>query len=135
MWPVLRVAGPNFDVDALLAEFPHVQPDTVWHRGEPSRRGPRTDSGFSIALDEAPAAAQVMAECRRAFAGFEAALATANARGAESMLDIGMTLDVPKVVARSVCFSNEDLRWLVSLGVSLEVSMYVASGDVEVEPG
>jgi hypothetical protein len=54
---VLRASGPDFDVDAFLADSP-LKPDAVFRKGEPApvpRRGPQNArlSGFNHTVSQA----------------------------------------------------------------------------------
>ena len=45
----LLVAAPELDVDAILAAHPEVEPDAIWHVGDPHGHRLRASNGFGLA--------------------------------------------------------------------------------------
>lgn len=129
MRPVWRVRGADFQVDAFLREFAIVGSPRVWHRGDPTRRGPAVDSGFTVRLPEADDVSQVIEQVRAYFAQCTGACRALRSRGVASTLDIGVAIDLPHVVARLVRVEAADLRWLADTGLDLELSVYAASDE------
>jgi hypothetical protein len=123
---VLRVGSPRFDVDAFLAAHPSIEPDSVWHVGEPRViRRFRDTSGFNLsAAAEAPTWRELVERSPAFLEGIRPMLIAARELGLVPQLDFGIDVGTEKAFTRSCAFSPEHIRALAEFGVEVCVSAY-----------
>jgi len=127
---VLRASAIDFDVDDFVAEFPDLQPERIWHRGDVRlRQDPTGDSGLNKTLAEGDVFGDVMRLVRQQLSKLAPALSSLRERRVVSVVDIGMTLELGRHLSRSVRFKADDIALLEHLGLDVEVSAYISSGD------
>ena len=127
----LRVASAGLDVDGILAAHPNVQPDAVWHAGEPHGvRRTHTNDGFNlpvVASEQTWAALveRTLAELDR----LRPLLLDVQRLGVVPEVDFGVAVGTPDAFVRSCHFGLEDVRRFAELGVSVCVTAYPTKED------
>ncbi len=126
---VLRVWSPRFDVDPFLAAHPSIEPDTVWHLGEPRAVGRvRDSSGFNLSVPvEARNWGELLERSMTFLDGIRPVLIAARELGLVPQLDFGIDVGTEEAFIRSCTFSPEQLRALAEFGVEVCVSAYPTS--------
>jgi hypothetical protein len=129
---VLRVSGPDLDVDEFLSR--HDLPvDRIWRRGESRRRGGvHDDSGFNLTIAEVTSLETLGQELSSFLEGSRAMRASLAAAGAHADLDVGLM--VFAVTPTSVDFSPRLLAALATEGIALRVTGYPCSEEEADEP-
>jgi hypothetical protein len=122
---VLRVSGPDLDVDEFLSR--HDLPvDRVWRRGESRPRGGVHDaSGFNLTIAEVTSLETLGQELSSFLERSRAMRASLAAAGAHAELDVGLM--VFAVTPTSVDFSPQLLAALATEGIALRVTGYPCS--------
>lgn len=122
----LRVASPSLDVDAVLAAHPNVEPDAVWHAGEPhGLRRTHTDNGFNVSVVDAEQTWRALVD--RTLVELDRLrpfLLDVQRLGAVPQVDFGVAVGTPEAFVRSCEFALDDLRRFVEFGVSVCVTAY-----------
>jgi hypothetical protein len=125
---VLRVQGPQVDVDRCLAWLPKDRIDRVWRAGE-RRLGGRISvaSGFSLLLAEGKDSEQVLGSALLVLETIAVDLAELTRDGANSELDLGLMVgaDAPT----SVRIPVDLLGKLHGFNISLVVGAYPCSDE------
>lgn len=130
MWlAVLSASGAEFDPDAYL-RWAGLEPDAVWHVGEPRFRGePHAESGFNICVADERSMDALVETMRDWLTAHRLVLAALGKAGAKAELDVGMTVGSAKQFAASVSLEPSDLALLAELGLVYCVSAYPAADD------
>ena len=128
MTAVLRVDGPELDVEECRKWLPEGSLECVWQVGEKSRRGEvRTTSGFNLVLSESENPRELVRETLRVFAVVAGRVADLVRGGATAEIDFALF-----VTARgpeSLILGPEVLRRIEQHGVGVTVSAYPCSED------
>lgn len=139
MWlAVLHASGAVFDPETYLRRS-GLQPDAVWHVGEPrSRGGPHADSGFNVCVADECSREALVAKVRYWLNAHGRAMAALRDAGATAELDVGMSVGSTKQFAASMSLELSDLALLAKLGLADRVSAYPDDDDgddeTKVEP-
>ncbi len=128
---LLVIAGETLDVDAMLGNSSFT-PCLIWRRGEPSSRRsapPHRDSGLKILVSGDTDVRQQIRDAisflRENTASLKRLIAT---NGAETaIIDFGWSFNYEHYPAQFRFFPIELLSECVSIGLSIEVSVYASS--------
>ena len=120
---VWRTSSPDLDVDALVREFA-LEPDALWHKGDPSRRKPESESGLNLDVARSRSTADAVQESLRFVEQNRELLSRVHALGASSVLDLGVMVGSETSFAPSVRLSRELLLACLEQHVELHISCY-----------
>jgi hypothetical protein len=124
---VLDVSGSEFDVDLFLEGIELSENDSIWHRGEPTLvRGKECEnSGFRIFMGEGDSLDSMIFQSVSLLQEKLKNKLMTNLPGYSKCLRVGFFWDVDSSLAvQSIEMTNESMRLLVELGISLSVSIY-----------
>jgi hypothetical protein len=123
---VLRVQGPQLDLDQCLKWIPETSIEAQWRVGSKRIGGKvNTTSGFTLLLGEGENHRRALEAAIAAFHRVAARVAELIQSGASAEVDCGLMVTAGG--SQSVEFAPEFLRALEQAGVSLVVSAYPCS--------
>jgi hypothetical protein len=127
---VLRVYGPELDLDACLKWLPRPRVEKTWKVGDAGRRGKAQDTnGLHLLLAEGGDLSQALNDAVRVLSSLKDQI--------RSLVDAGNTADVEVAVfvyppvPRTIGFDEAFLLNVIEAGARLEVSAYPRSRDDE----
>jgi hypothetical protein len=132
---VLRVEGKD---DALknVLEVLRCKPDTTWKKGESKHRGGKHGkSGFTSLIAEAATPRDMVTAVRRFLTECCAQVVSFPDHGLTAELSVGVTVGDSAQFVASIELTRDDLSMMGSLGLSLNVSAYPTSDELNALPG
>lgn len=130
MLAVLRMWGPNLDLDRSVQQLPCENVQKVWRAGELGRGGKRnTTSGLTILLSDSDSGHEVVGAVANALLRMAPFIGEVTRHGASAQVDVA--LFVASSEPRSISFGPSVLRAMSQAGVEITVSAYPTEPDDE----
>ena len=127
---VLRVEGTSEAVISLL-DVLRCKPDAKWKEGELKRRGGKHEkSGFTSLIVDAATSRDMVIAVRRFLTECCAQAVSFPGQGLTAELSVGVTVGDSAQFVASIDLTSDDLSMMGTLGLSLNVSAYPTSGEL-----
>jgi len=132
MTAVLRVSGPNLDLDACLGWLAEDRLEQAWRSGEIDRRGRvNSDSGFCLLLSDSEEKSQVVQEAAKEFARVAEQVGVLIRDGASGEIDFALFVYAAQMA--SIALEPTVLQEIGRYGVAIVVSAYPCAEEDEDE--
>jgi hypothetical protein len=125
---VLRVSGPELDLDKCLKWIPHASLELSWRVGEKKRNGEiRTTSGFNLLLGDGKDSSKVVEDTMKAFRIVASPLGQVVRSGASAEIDFA--LYIQRFQDQSILLPPEFMILVAEHAVSVIISGYPCSDE------
>ena len=124
---VLRVDGPNLDLDATISRH-RLGPQLVWRRGESRRAGGTHDTnGFNLHLGDADSSRVAILLATEFLTSGHELVESVKKQLAEVTLDFGVMVGGHRPFAPSIIFQSHVIAQFAVYGIDVVVSCYPVS--------